>query len=402
MLSKGRTASSWVIRRCCPAANGCCFPGCRGRILVTRTRQRSSFSRCGRRSGGSGACGSDPRYLPTGHLVYVQGETLFAVPFDLDDPRPLTGGPSLCSEACSEQGMGRHNIRSRTPARSSTSRRRKPARTTTGVLALVDWDGTVQRLRVPPRHYRNPRVSPNGRQLAVQILEDDGQSDVWIYDLTEQFEMRRLTQAGRNTSPIWTPNGEEVTFGSDRDGSWAIYSQRADGRSIAERLATAEENTLYLPESWSADGTTLAFAAADDIGRTWGSPPAARGACGATRAIRVMSSSSSPTSRPAGEYRARASRPNGSWIAYSSQVRSGGRVFGTRLEPYPRTGVWHQLIEEDWIWPAWSPADGTKLLLRQNPARGSAARAAPRSSSSRWTEAGRRYAGAARCRYPTP
>jgi hypothetical protein len=61
--------------------------------------------------------------------------------------------------------------------------------------------------------------------------------------------------------------------------------------------------------------------------------------------------------------------PDGNWIAYFAVARSGGRssptVWGTRFEPFPRTGVWHQVIEEDWIWPTWSPADGTKLLLRR-------------------------------------
>ena len=307
--------------------------------------------------------GGDPRYLPTGHLVYVQGNTLLAVPFDLDDPR-LTGGavPLLGGVQRARSGSAQYSVSDTgTLVYVSSS---QPASTTTGVLALVNWDGTAQRLRVPPRHYRNPRVSPNGQQLAVQILEDDGQSDVWIYDLTEQFEMRRLTQAGRNTSPIWTRDGEEVTFGSDRDGSWAVYSQRADGRSLAERLATAEEDTLYKPDSWSADGRTLAFAAVDDV-ENLGLAPSGKWTLWRYSRDTGDVELFIPDEPVTGEFAASFS-PEGNWIAYSSQVRSGGTVFGTRLEPYPRTGVWHQLIEEDWIWPAWSPADGTKLLLRPN------------------------------------
>ena len=265
--------------------------------------------------------GTDPRYLPTGHLVYVQGETLFAVPFDLDDPRPTTGVvPLFGGVQRARNGAAQYSISDTgTLVYVSSS---QAARTTTGVLALFGWDGTVQRLRVPPRRYRNPRVSPNGRELAVQILEGDRQSDVWIYDLTEQFEMRRLTQAGRNTSPIWTPNGEEITFGSDRDGRWAIYSQRADGRSIAERLATAEANKLYLPESWSTDGTKLVFAAEDDmVDLGLGTS--------ATRSVWLYSRDTGdvelfhdePTSGVIGA----SFSPNGSWIAYSSVVRSEER-----------------------------------------------------------------------------
>ncbi len=191
----------------------------------------------------------------------------------------------------------------------------QPARTTTGVLALVDWDGTVQRLRVPPRRYRNPRVSPNGRELAVQILEDDGQSDVWIYDLTEQFEMRRLTQAGRNTSPIWTPNGEEITFGSDRDGSWAIYSQRADGRSIAERLADGGGEQTVSPAVVVDRRHDAGLCRRGRHGRLGARAQRHAESVAATPAIQVMSSSSMTSRPPASSGQASRPREAGSLTA---------------------------------------------------------------------------------------
>jgi serine/threonine protein kinase/Tol biopolymer transport system component len=307
--------------------------------------------------------GRDPRYLPTGHVVYVQGNTLLAVPFDLDDLRPTAASvPLFGGVQRATNGEAQYSISDTGTLVYVSS---QPARPTAGVLALVAWDGTVHRLRVPPRQYRNPRVSPNGRELAVQIL-DDGQSDVWIYDLSEQFEMRRLTQAGRNTSPVWTPNGQEVTFGSDQEGSWAIYSRRADGRTVAERLVSGDENKLYRPQSWSPDGKMLAFGVEDD-----------RGDLGlrANATIDLLL-----YSRDTGEVEllrddpmtgvvGASFSPDGHWIAYFSVLRRDGRTgyseWGTQLEPLPRTGVWHQVIEDDWIWPTWSPAGGANLLLRR-------------------------------------
>ena len=308
--------------------------------------------------------GRDPRYVPTGHLVYVQGNTLLAVPFDLDDLRPAGASvPLFGGVQRARNGDAQYAI-SETGTLVYVSS--QPARPTAGVLALVDWDGTVQRLRVPSRQYRNPRVSPNGRELAVQILDDGGQSDVWIYDLSEQFEMRRLTQAGRNTSPIWTPDGEEVTFGSDQDGSWAIYSRRADGRTVAERLVRGDGNTLYRPQSWSPDGKMLAFGAEGDRGDF---------GLGANATIdlwlyfRDTGDVELLRDDPMTGVVGASFSPDGHWIAYFSVVGRDGRTgyaeWGTQLEALPRTGVWHQVIEEDWIWPTWSPADGTKLLLRR-------------------------------------
>jgi serine/threonine protein kinase/Tol biopolymer transport system component len=309
--------------------------------------------------------GRAPRYLPTGHLVYVQGNTLLAVPFDLDGLKTIGGAvPVLGGVQRTRDGAAQYAVSDTgTLVYVSSSR---PAASGVGVLALVDWDGSVQRLRVPPRHYRHPRVSPNGRELAVQILEDDGQSDIWIYDFSEQFEMRRLTQAGRNTNPIWAPNGEDITFASDQDGRWAIYSRRADGRTVAERLVTADERQLYRPQAWSPDGRTLTFAAGDDTGDLGLGVNATLNLWSYSRATgEVELIRDEPTTGVAGA----SFSPDGNWLAYFSVVRgasrSGPAVFGTRLEPVPRTGVWHELIQEDWVWPVWSPADGTRLLLRR-------------------------------------
>ena len=61
--------------------------------------------------------GSDARYLPTGHLVYALGETLLAVPFDVErltvtgSPVPLVEGqPSQHNRRC-EHGYRRANRR---------------------------------------------------------------------------------------------------------------------------------------------------------------------------------------------------------------------------------------------------------------------------------------------------
>jgi hypothetical protein len=324
-------------------------------VQSLRTQERRSL----------GLRGRDPRYLPTGHLVYVQGNTLLAVPFDVDDRRP-TGVtvPLFAGVQRAANGEAQYSISDTGTLVYVSSP--QSARTTSGVLALVGWDGTVRRLRVPPRHYRNPRVSPSGRELAVQVLDDSGQSDVWIYDLSEQFEMRRLTQAGRNTNPIWTPDGEEITFGSDQDGSWAIYARRADGRTVAERLVAGAENKLYRPQSWSPDGRTLVFAAEDDMGDLGLGP---NGTIDLWLYSRATHDVELIVDDPATGVVGASVSPDGEWLAYFAVARrdrrAGSAVWGTRLESFPRTGVWHQVIEEDWIWPTWVPMGGSKLLLRR-------------------------------------
>jgi Tol biopolymer transport system component len=69
--------------------------------------------------------------------------------------------------------------------------------------------------------------------------------------------IRRLTLAGRNRVPVWSPDGQHVAFQSDREGDLAIFWQRADGTAPAERLTTPDKDTADVPEFWSPDAKTL-------------------------------------------------------------------------------------------------------------------------------------------------
>ena len=193
--------------------------------------------------------GSTPKYVSTGHIVFALEEGLFAIPFDLESWE-VAGGPVPLID-----GVAQHSAISATgtlvyvPGSATVSER---------TLALVNKDGTVEPLNVPPNQYLSPRISPDGRRLAVQTDNVNG-SDIWVYDLSGETQIRQLTEGGSNTSPIWTPDDERLVFGSDRDGTMSVYWQLADGSRAAERLTYAEEGSEDRPGSWSPDGSTLAF-----------------------------------------------------------------------------------------------------------------------------------------------
>lgn len=146
------------------------------------------------------ASGSDPKYLPTGHIAYAVAGVLFTARFNAAD-------------------------------RSGRER----------VLALA------------PAEYEGPRVSPDGRRLAFST-DDRQEAAVWIYDLSEEHAIRRLTFSGRNRLPLWSPDGTRVAFQSDHKGDTSIFVKNVDGAGEAERLTTAPAGVIHIPESWSKDG----------------------------------------------------------------------------------------------------------------------------------------------------
>ena len=197
----------------------------------------------------------------------------------------------------------------------------------------------------------SPRLSPDGMQLAVQTLEGDGQDVVWVYDLSGDTAIRQLTQEGNNSRPIWTPDGERLTFASDRDGTTSIWWQPADGSGVAEPLTTAQEGVQHWPESWSPDGRTLSFQAVGSDGEREIWTLSLDGEA-APEVFYTM-----PGSLPAGSVFS----PDGNWLAYYSRESGGNQVY---VQPFPATGVKHQLTQNVGVFPLWS-GDGSELFYRR-------------------------------------
>ena len=119
-------------------------------------------------------------------------------------------------------------------------------------LVWVDRKGHEERINAPLRGYGPPRVSPDGTRLAVAIL-DQGNTEIWIWDLALET-IRRLTfSPGMDGLPVWTPDGQRIIFMSDRTGMLNLYRQAADGGGTVERLTTSA--TPQWPTSITPDGT---------------------------------------------------------------------------------------------------------------------------------------------------
>jgi serine/threonine-protein kinase len=293
------------------------------------------------------AGGSDGRYLPTGYIVYALGGVLFAVPFDLRN-MAVTGGPVPVVEGVQRSVAGwaaRFSV-SGTGALAFIPGPVKTSAAQTD-LALIDRAGMSQFLKLPPANYEYPRLSPDGKRIAVD--SDDGkEAVVWIYDLSGTTSIRRLTLGGRNRVPVWSADGEHVAFQSDREGDLGIFWQRADGTTPAERLTKPDKDTAHVPESWSPDGRTLLFSVANGKSYTVAalSFPDKK-----VTAFGGIESSTPP---------AAAFSPDGKWVAYATNPGTAGALSALFVQPFPTTGAAYQ-IARNGIHPTWAP-DGKELF----------------------------------------
>jgi serine/threonine-protein kinase len=296
--------------------------------------------------------GADGRYVSTGHIVYAVGGTLYAVAFD-SNRREVTGGPNAVIEGVlrSTGGASGGTQFSFADNGSLAYMPGPPGAVSFQFdLAFTDRKGTVEPLKLPDGPYEYPRVSPDGKRITFGT--DNGQEAVvWVYDLTGQSAVQRLTIEGNNRFPVWSADGQRIAFQSDRDGDTAIFWQRADRAEGAERLTKPEPGTTHIPDAWSPDGKHLLFTISAD------------------RTFTVsMLTLATRTLAPFGQIKslARATpdfSPDGRWVAYSASERdsTGTQVY---VQPFPPTGTRFQLSARTGDLPhhpLWS-ADGKELL----------------------------------------
>ncbi len=148
------------------------------------------------------------------------------------------------------------------PLQSPAVSRTKIAFVYAGSVWIMDRnDGEASRLTAQPGDESSPVFSPNGEQLALS-KNVGGNIDVYVVSATGG-ELRRLTYHPRLDIPHgWTPDGKNVLFGSLRDsnGYTRLFTVSSQGGFPSE---------LPLPmgtdSSFSPDGTRLAYNPSRDV-----------------------------------------------------------------------------------------------------------------------------------------
>src|SRR4030095_474051 len=106
--------------------------------------------------------------------------------------------------------------------------------------------------------FKDPHVSPDGRWVAVS-RPVQGNWDIWLLDGVRTA--RFTSNTASEQFPVWSPDGTQIAFQSDREGSRSIYHKSLDGAGMEDALVRTAEITV--PPDWSPAGRFLLYYAID-------------------------------------------------------------------------------------------------------------------------------------------
>jgi Tol biopolymer transport system component len=218
-------------------------------------------------------------------------------------------------------------------------------------MVWVDRAGSEQPLSAPAQVYANPRISPDGRRLAVSIAGKDGEH-IWICDLPACANLTQFTKDGTtNDIPVWTADGARLAFYSNRQANIAnAYWQMADGSGTPDRLTPPVLVGQHL-RAWSSNGQLAAMyranpATGPDI---W--------------ILRMSDRLEFPfLATPAIEVATRFS-PDGAWLAYTSTASGRAEVY---VQEIPGARRMQQVSRDGGLQAIWNPKGGELFYRRGN------------------------------------
>jgi Tol biopolymer transport system component len=267
--------------------------------------------------------GSFPRYLATGHIVYVRGGQILAAPFD-PERLEVTGAPVPVEKgAWMNRGSGGAAIDISATGTLVFAGMGSDAMFSNISLAWLDRTGAIQPLLDTLRAYQSASLSPDGQRIAVSI--NAANNDLWVYHIPRGVLTRLTFGGGNHDWPRWTSDGRFIVYSAEKGQSINIFRKAWDGSGEEERLT--QSASAQIPVSLAPDGKLLTFMQEGDIwtlpldpaGGTAPGQPAVFLRTPATEAGGIIS-------------------PDGRWIAYSSNESGKREVYVTAFPK--REGKW--------------------------------------------------------------
>lgn len=251
-------------------------------------------------------------YFSEGYILFARAGSLLAQRFDVSRLR-LIGAPVVIRETVGVYGEdGPTGLGLFSGGGKSVAMMDLP-----GPAQQLSWfDRGGRRLGAtgPAGDYMHPDLSPDGTRAALTRVDPRKRvSDIVVIDLAAGLVTQLTDDPQPDADPLWSPRGDQVAFGSVRNGRWRGFVRDA-ARAFEKPLSDA----CVAPSAWFPDTRSMLCA-------TLGT---------STSLMKVeIDGDASPTPIVAGIGFAEARiSPDGSWLAFSSDHEGSRHLYVSNLE----------------------------------------------------------------------
>lgn len=197
------------------------------------------------------------------------------------------------------------------------------------------------------------RISPDGSRVAYRRDSlDSKESDIWVLDLARGSSTRLTFGQSSFTSPVWSPDGNEIAFAEFRDGIFRILRKRANGAGDAQLMLQSSDSVS--PADWSPNGNFLLYSVKHgQLSDLWILPPG--------KGAQPFAFANTPFDESDGRF-----SPDGNWIAYQSNETGQYQIYVRGFSGTPGaagSGKW-MISSAGGRLPQWR-SDGKEILWIQ-------------------------------------
>jgi Tol biopolymer transport system component/tRNA A-37 threonylcarbamoyl transferase component Bud32 len=205
--------------------------------------------------------------------------------------------------------------------------------------------------------YSDPRLSPDGRRLAVTV--GDPLTNIWVFDLDRGTKTRLTFDTATHNMPSWSPDGGRVAFASVAGAAGgglgaSLHAKASNGTGADELLLASEPNTTLVYPQWSPDSRYLIY---ERFSGPTGSSVWAVPLSGDKKPFAVVQ----PQSQQNNIFSSRIS-PDGRWLAYTSNESGRSEIY---VSPFPGGGGRWQITTNGGDAATWR-RDGKELFYWAN------------------------------------
>ncbi len=268
-----------------------------------------------------------------GHLLYMNGTTLTAQPFDPDTLRLGAQAVSVIANVKTEPQLGDAAF----SASASGTLVYMTGTSSTFEMSWFDRAGRKGAAVGEPGPWAQMALSPDDRQLAVQ-RGNTAVGDLWLFDLVRSVSSKFTTDGGNN-GPVWAPDGKSLAFRNNRRTMNEVFRKPLGGGDAVAWNGVPAERL----EDWSRDGRYLLM-----VGTTGG------------QLVVPLTGQTTPVvaDAPSGVIDESQFSPDGRWISYFSSVSGRSEIY---LQPFPGPGERLTVSSSGGVQAKWR-GDGKELF----------------------------------------